>query len=556
LQRFVLAKRAWFLLLAVVCAVYFYHLGSFPLLGPDEPRYAQVAREMFDRGDWVTPRLGGLPWFEKPALLYWLMMTAYSVFGVTEFAARAGSAVSGVATVLLVGWTATRAERAAGVRLRGLGLVCASVAASCAGLVIFSHAATFDIVLTATVAAALACFFASEVERDAGRRGLLLAGFYAGVGASLLAKGLVGVVLPAGVVVVYHLLRRRFPNPLRLGAVWGLLVTAAVAATWYAPVWVQHGQHFFDAFIVQHHFARYLSNKYSHPQPFWFYVPITLMLALPWTVFFVRGLWAAREVNWHAEDAETKLRALALAWVLVPVAFFSLSGSKLPGYVLPALPGALLLAGERVLRYLRDGGELLTMRLTGLLALVLFAAGVLYALTQFGWGPEGPSATLVPAWCVVLVVAPAGVAALAALLFTRRSALAFGAVAGGTLLTVGLIAACAVERVARAESIAPLLAAANVAGYGQLPVMFMQTPERTSQFYAAGRVAYEQNGELWVIDESEELTRVLAERGAPALIVVPLEFEWKVTGAANVEERKLGDNGGHALYLVGPERGP
>jgi 4-amino-4-deoxy-L-arabinose transferase-like glycosyltransferase len=536
LHRFLLAKRGWFFLLAAVCAVYFYHLGAFPLLGPDEPRYAQVAREMFERGDWVTPTLGGLPWFEKPALLYWLMAAAYSLFGVTEFAARAGSALSGVSVVLLVGWVGARAERESGVRARGLGLTCAVVAASCAGVMVFSHAATFDIILTATVTAALACFYASEVERDGGRRRRLLAGFYAGVGASLLAKGLVGVVLPAGVVVVYHLLRRRLPNPLRLGVWWGVLIAAAVAALWYAPVWLRHGQHFFDAFIVQHHFARYLSNKYSHPQPFWFYVPITLMLALPWTAFLASGLWAVRESNLRADDAETKFRVLALAWVLVPVVFFSLSGSKLPGYVLPALPGALLLAGERALKYLRGEGELLTMRLTGLLALLLFAAGVAYALTQFGWTPA--------------VVAPAGFAAAVALFWTRRRALAFVSVAGGTLLTVALLAACAVERAASPESTAPLLAAADSQGHASLPVWFMRTPERTSQFYAAGRITYEENGEVWVIDEPEDLTRAAAEKGAPALLVTPLEFEHMVTGAEGVEEQRLGDNGGHALYLV------
>src|SRR5947209_20195758 len=99
-----LAKRAWVVLLVVVCAVYFYGLGAVPLLGPDEPRYAEVAREMLARGDLVTPTLGGHTWFEKPALVYWLMMAAYRVFGVSEFAARAGSALSGVLTILFVGW--------------------------------------------------------------------------------------------------------------------------------------------------------------------------------------------------------------------------------------------------------------------------------------------------------------------------------------------------------------------------------------------------------------------------------------------------------------------
>ncbi|TMK23504.1 MAG: glycosyltransferase family 39 protein, partial [Actinobacteria bacterium] len=315
MQRFLLAKRAWLVLFAVVCGVYFYGLGAVPLVGPDEPRYAEVAREMFARGDLVTPTLGGHTWFEKPALVYWLMMAGYHVLGVTEFAARAGSALAGVLTFLLVAWAARRAEFESGERLRGFGITCAAVTASGAGLLAFARAASFDVVLTATLTASLACFYASEVERDERSRRLLLAGFYACVGLSLLAKGLVGVVIPAGVVGVYFLLRRRWP--VRPGLWWGALLSLAVAATWYAPVAARHGRVFFDEFIVQHHFARYVSDRYHHAQPFYFFLPVMLLLALPWTPFLLNGLAASGETNARAEDAETKLRVLALAWLVV-----------------------------------------------------------------------------------------------------------------------------------------------------------------------------------------------------------------------------------------------
>src|SRR5215210_2963296 len=180
-------------------------------MGPDEPRYAQVAREMLARGDWVTPTLGGHTWFEKPALLYWLMEAAYALFGVTEFAARAGSAAAGVLTVLLAGFAARRAEFESGEGLRGLGVTCAAVAASTLGLLVFSRGSSFDILLTMTVTGALVCFYGSEVERGPGRRTWLV-GFYVFVGASLLAKGLVGGVIPGAVLVVYYALRRRWPG--------------------------------------------------------------------------------------------------------------------------------------------------------------------------------------------------------------------------------------------------------------------------------------------------------------------------------------------------------
>src|SRR2546423_8010694 len=176
LQRFMLAKRAWVVLLVVVCAVYFYGLGSVPVLGPDEPRYAEVARGMYERGDWVTPMLGGHTWFEKPALVYWMMIATFRVFGVTEFAARAGSALAGVLTVMLTGWVARRAELESGEGLRGFGITCAVVTASTLGILVFARAASFDVILTATVTASLACFYGSGVGGGEGPRPKIPAG--------------------------------------------------------------------------------------------------------------------------------------------------------------------------------------------------------------------------------------------------------------------------------------------------------------------------------------------------------------------------------------------
>ena len=135
-----LAKRAWVVLLVVVCAVYFYGLGSVPLLGPDEPRYAEVAREMYARGDWVTPRLGGHTWFEKPALVYWAAMASYKLFGVAEWPARLGALCAALLTVLIAGWLAGRIETAAGASLRGFKLIVTGVTATCSGVMVFARA--------------------------------------------------------------------------------------------------------------------------------------------------------------------------------------------------------------------------------------------------------------------------------------------------------------------------------------------------------------------------------------------------------------------------------
>jgi 4-amino-4-deoxy-L-arabinose transferase-like glycosyltransferase len=547
LQRFLLAKRAWVVLFAAVCVVYFYGLGALPLVGPDEPRYAEVAREMYARGDWVTPTLAGRMWFEKPALLYWLMNVAYRVFGVTEFAARAGSALAGVLTVLLAGWAARRAEFESGEGLRGLGVTCAAVTASTLGLIAFARAASFDTILTAAVTGALVCFYCSEVERGAERKTWLV-GFYIFMGASLLAKGLVGVVIPVGVLLLYYVLRRRWPGLLRLGVPWGMLLTLLVAATWYGPVIARHGQPFVDEFFIQHHFARYVSNKFHHPEPFYFYLPVTVLLALPWTFFLAGGIAGAWQTNPRAEDAAGKLRVLALAWLVAPVLFFSASGSKLPGYVLPAIPGAALLAGDCVHRYLRGTSGTLLMRLTGLFVLALCAGGV--AVTVFHVGPFGEAMRGLPAGYVAALLLPSGFAGVAALFFARRRALCAVALVGTTLLTVALIQSGALERVAQTETMARVFVEASAQGFGKLPVVNLHTVERTAEFYAAGRLAYDGQGEPLKLEGAGEVEEFARAKGGEALVIVPLNDEPQLLGSPGLEAKRVGSNGRLALVLV------
>ena len=549
MQRFLLAKRAWVVLFAAFCAVYFYGLGAVPLLGPDEPRYAQVAREMYERGDWVTPMLAGHTWFEKPALLYWLTGVAYGLFGMTEFAVRAGSALAGVLTVLLAGWAARRAEYESGEGLRGLGVTCAAVVASTLGLMVFARASSFDTILTTTVTGALACFYCSEVERGPWRKTWLV-GFYLFVGASLLAKGLVGVVIPAGVVLVYFILRRRWPGLLRLGVWWGVLLALLVAATWYAPVIARHGQTFVDEFFVQHHFARYVSNRYHHPQPFWFYLPITLGLALPWTFFLLGGVASAAGVNARAEDAASKLRVLALAWLLVPLLFFSASGSKLPGYVLPAIPGAALLAGDSLHRYLRGVGGVLAMRLTGVLAFAAFGFGLAVLVFHRGGELGAAMSGLHPAYMVALLLT-LGLAGLVMFFLARHRALSAVTVVGATLLTVALLVASgAFERAARKETMGRALVEAREKGLGELPVVNLHEVERTTEFYAARRLAYDEHGEPLKLEGAGEVEEFARAHGGQALVIVRLREEHQLLEHATLESQRVADNGRYALVHV------
>ena len=361
-----------------------------------------------------------------------------------------------------------------------------------------------------------------------------------------MAKGLVGIVVPAGVVGLYYLVRREWPR--KVGVLWGLPLCVVVAALWYAPVIARNGWPFVDQFFIQHHFARYVSDKYHHSQPFYFYLPVILMLALPWTFFLVGGLAGLGETNVRAVDAASKLRVLAFATFVLPLLFFSASGSKLPGYVLPALPGAALLACDRVHRYLRGGAGLLSMRLTGLLAILLSATGV--AFLFFGVRPLGEEVRHVSNVCAVALVLPSGLAGLIALLLARRRWLCFLSIAGATLLTIPVIVNCALGAVARDQTLANELRLAEQQGYGALPVVNMYTVERTSEFYAAGRLAYDERGEPLMLEGAGEVADFAARHGGAALVIVPVKYEQQLPDEPRLEARRVGDNGRLALVFV------
>ncbi len=341
--------------LALACGIaFFWQLGNLGLVGPDEPRYAQVAREMWERGGWLTPTLGGATWFEKPALLYWLMGFSFQLVGFNEWGARLPSAVAATFTVLLLG------------TLRPpLGPAAALMAATSPMMLAFARAATFEALLTLAVTTATLAFHLSfEAARQARptRVRLTLYLFYGALGVGMLAKGLVGIVLPLGSLLLYILLtpdRRRQPwETLRhLRPVTGCLLVLAVAGAWYIPVIVRYGWPFIEEFFIAHHFQRFTSNRFHHPGPVYYYLPILLAGLLPWSLWLIAGLYRAVRpanplVTGHkssqntSTDDDKSLVRLALCGFITPLLFFSFSGSKLPGYILPAVPFATLLAAH------------------------------------------------------------------------------------------------------------------------------------------------------------------------------------------------------------------
>lgn len=551
-----LAKRGTVLLFLAIVAVYFLGLGHLPFVGPDEPRYAQVAREMFLRHDLITPTLGGHTWFEKPALLYWLMILSFKLFGVSEWAARLPSAISGVLTVAAVFVMGRRVERDkdSGAELQGYAFWSALAAATTLGIVAFSRAASFDIILTVTTSWALAFYVLYDLDEALSLPGnkkpgnWFLAGFYAVVGLSLLAKGLVGIVIPVGVLGFYHLFQRRLPGRhILVSLVWGLPLALTVAASWYAPVIRRHGWPFIDQFFIQHHFARYISNKYHHAQPVYYYLLVVPLLALPWTIFLIDGLlqfksWFRRAIATFGDRADGPLHrvmVLALAWFLFPLIFFSFSGSKLPGYVLPMLPAAALIVGRQLWRLRADSGRW-QLRTTAALYL-LFAIGALV----YSWRTGD-----LPHTIALLLTAPLLIAGCFPFFFAGKPATSVALLVAGTVAVL-IVAMYSVAPVfAERDSSKHLLELADARGYSQTMIYGMQRSDRTPEFYAAGRVVYGADGEPVMYEGPSQVIDESRKRGDVLLAFVPIWQVDQLTGMAAAQTEVIGSNARYAIVAV------
>ncbi len=537
-----LAKRGSLLIFAAITAFYFYGLGRLPLIGPDEPRYAQIAREMWQRGDWITPTLGGHLWFEKPALLYWMMIGSYKLFGVSEFSARLPSAFSGLMTIAAVFYLARRVERASSFGQTSLSVMMPLISASMLGLIVFARAASFDIVLTMTITWSLILFFVSQLEGYARRRRLFLAGFFAFIGLSLLAKGFIGIVIPIGVVGAYFLLLRRLPDRLTLFSfVWGIPLALLVAATWYGPVIARNGWPFVDQFILQHQLARYVSNDYRHPGAFYYYVLILPALSLPWIMFMIDA--AVRARIWRFEEnpaPENRMVRFAWAWVLFPLIFFSFSRAKLPAYILPVLPAVALLVGQRVAT--PDDERRRVFKITGITFVGAGIAAFIYA-----WRAGEPSLV-----CAAAIVAPLILSGVVLLLLKRR----LFAVAVTALSTVALsvvVLHCAAQRRADRETSKRLIELASARGYAQTPIYGLMPDDRSPEFYAAGRVIYQLSGEPEMYIGPPQLVNETHRRKQTLLAFIPARDVAELSRAHAAVTDVIGDNGRHALVAIYPK---
>ena len=338
------------LLLAGFCAfLFFYGLGQFGLIGADEPRYAQVAREMLDRHDWITPTLGGHAWLEKPPLYYWQAMLAFSLLGVSDVAARIPSAIDATLLVIAV-YLFFRKFR------RGVEVDAALITASCAAMIGYARAASTDMPLAAAFSGGMLAWWA---WRESGKR-MYLAAFYACIALGMLAKGPVAPVLAALVILLFAAATRVWRAFVKTLWLPGILLFCAISLPWYIAVQLRNPQ-FFREFILEHNLARFSTNLYHHPEPFWYYLPVTALALVPWIVFIIAAIAESFRVWWRERksppaepDLHLQFRVFACCWLIVPVVFFSFSRSKLPGYILPAIPAGAVLLADYLLSHLEQ----------------------------------------------------------------------------------------------------------------------------------------------------------------------------------------------------------
>ncbi|MBV8649218.1 glycosyltransferase family 39 protein [Paludibacterium sp.] len=321
----------------IFAVIWFGTIGHNVLIHPDEGRYASISLGMLQSGDWLSPRLNGLLYFEKPALPYWLGALSFQWFGVNEFAARLWPALAGFLSIALVGFTAGRLWG------REAGHLSAMIMGGSSWVMLNSHFLNLDTGLTAFLTLSLCAFLLSQQE-DAGqttRRGWMWL-CWAGMAGATLCKGLIGIAIPGAVLVLYSLLSRQFTLWRRLHLITGLIILLLLTAPWLVLVSMKNPD-FAHFFFIHEHVQRFLTTEHRRTGPVWYFVPYLLVGFMPWITLLpaVLAQGLRREGRCLVQPER-----LLLIWALFVFVFFSVSGSKLPSYILPMFPALALLAGR------------------------------------------------------------------------------------------------------------------------------------------------------------------------------------------------------------------
>ena len=313
----------------------FFNLGSYRLFDVDEAVFSTATKEMIESGDWITPTYNGENRYDKPILFYWLMAASYQLFGVNEFGARFPSALAATGLILAVFLFVSY------VRDDHHAFLAAIASVLSIYFLAYSHAAVTDMTLTLFTTLSLFCFYLwihGDLQSET-RKALCHYGFFVFSALAFLTKGLIGIVFPLGIAMVYMSVTDGWKGMTRVFSMKGIMLLLLISLPWFIAQLAINGQDFFYQFFIKHHFKRYMGVISGHKGPLYYYIPALMIGIFPWVSFLPSGIRNA----WKGKD---RCQIFALTWFAFIFVFFSFSTTKLPNYILPALPAiTILIAG-------------------------------------------------------------------------------------------------------------------------------------------------------------------------------------------------------------------
>ena len=355
-------KKELLFVIAITAAIMFFNLGGIPLLDPDEPVYAETPLEMIAFHDFLSPRIYGEYWYDKPPLYYWLVAGAFKLFGVSEFAARFPSALLAVCGVAFVYHSGSQ------LFSRGAGMAGALVLATSIEYFYLGKAAVTDITLTFCLTAALLSFLRKKYYL-----------FYAFAGLAVLAKGPVGLLFPGAILFLYMVVTRQFSLLGRIKLPGGIVIFSLLALPWYVMMYQVHGNVFLDTFIGFHNVTRFTSPEHPENVLWYYFLPVLLLGFFPWTAVLFQSIWKSLTVT---RSDEFNTMVFLNIWAIFIFLFFSISQTKLVSYILPMYPPLAMIAGWYINRLIEMNKSVRPLSWPVLLTVftVLWSVGLLFGL--------------------------------------------------------------------------------------------------------------------------------------------------------------------------------
>lgn len=330
-----LRRRYWLLLIFIFAVFWFGTLDYRRLIDPDEGRYAEIAREMVASGDWLTPRLNDLKYFEKPPLQYWATATAFTLFGEHHWTARLWSALTGFLSILFTIFAVTKLFNPV------TGWIAGGVLASSLLWNLIGHINTLDMGVSAFLATAVfALCLAQRDDATPAESRRWQYGAWALLALATLSKGLIGIVLPAATVVLYAVWQHDLNLVSRIRPWRGLVILLLITGPWFIAVSLVNPE-FANFFFIHEHLQRFLTKVHHRYEPMWYFIPILLLGMLPWLGSLLPGI----RLGWVKSPGKRfQPQRFLLAWCVLVFVFFSVSDSKLASYILPIFPALATLA--------------------------------------------------------------------------------------------------------------------------------------------------------------------------------------------------------------------